>query len=72
MKKAIAAMFSLFALGLTAAPGFADDNPTGLPGNPNTVENVIPGPSATNPTDPAAADSAAARVPTTENDAERY
>jgi hypothetical protein len=67
--KAVAVVFSLFALGMTAAPVFADDNPTGLPDNPNTIENVIPGPEATNPTDPAAADSAAARVPTTEDEA---
>ncbi len=67
--KAIAVVYSLFALGMTAAPGFADDNPTGLPDNPDTVENVIPGPDATNPTDPAAADSAAARIPTTDDKA---
>lgn len=66
--KSMAALASLFALALTATPSFADDNPTGLPDNPNTNENVIPGPNATNPTDPAAADSAAARVPTTEDE----
>jgi len=70
MKKAIAIMFSLVALGATAAPGFADDNPTGFPDNPMTTENVIPGPNATNPSDPSAADNAAARVPTTEDEAD--
>lgn len=67
--KAIAIMFSLLALCATAAPGFADDNPMGLPDNPMSDENVIPGPLATNPSDPAAADSASARVPTTRYEA---
>ena len=70
--KTIAAVWALLSLGVIAAPAFAEDNPTGLPDNPNTVENVIPGPNATNPTDPSAADSAAARVPTTRNDAAHY
>lgn len=69
MKKTfIAAVVSLFAITLDTSAGFADDNPTGLPGNPTTNENVIPGPETTNPTDPAAADSFAARVPTTESE----
>ena len=67
--RSITALFSVLVLG-AATPVFADDNPTGLPDNPNTNENVIPGPAATGPTDPAASDSARARVPTDENLAE--
>ena len=44
----------------------AADN--GLPDNPNSDANVIPGPDATTPTDPSANVNPAPRVPTDEDD----
>jgi hypothetical protein len=63
--KAIAAAAALLVLGWTATPGFAvDANDDGLPDDPMSNENTIPGPETDTPSDPAADDSPAARVPT--------
>jgi hypothetical protein len=63
--KAITAAAALLVLGWAATPGFAADaNGDGLPDDPMSNENTIPGPETDNPTDPAADDSPAARVPT--------
>lgn len=59
--KAIAAAAALFALGLTTNPGFAQE---GMPDDPMSNENTIPAPDSDVPTDPAANDDPAARVPT--------
>jgi hypothetical protein len=60
--KAIAAAAALLALGvMTNAAVAADD---GLPDDPMSNENTIPGPETDTPSDPAAADNPAARVPT--------
>lgn len=59
--KATAAVAALLALGLMTSSGFADD---GIPDDPTSNENMIPTPEADNPTDPAAGDNPAARVPT--------
>jgi hypothetical protein len=39
------------------------NSPAGIPADPNTNENVQPGPSSGTPTDPAAGSNPAARVP---------
>jgi len=57
--KLTAIALSLLALGLAASPSFADT------GFDNTTQNVIPGPLEDTPANPAANDSAAARVTTT-------
>jgi hypothetical protein len=59
--KATAAVAALLALGLMTSSGFADD---GIPDDPTSNQNTIPAPEADNPTDPAAGDNPAARVPT--------
>ncbi len=59
--KAIAAVAALLALGLTTSAGYAQQ---GMPGDPMSNENAIPAPYANVPTDPAANDDPAARVPT--------
>jgi hypothetical protein len=59
--KAIAAAAALLALGLMTNAGLAQD---GLPDDPMSNENTIPAPEADVPTDPAADDNPAARVPT--------
>lgn len=61
MTKTISAVAALFALGFISSAALAQD---GLPGDPNSNQNTIPGPDATNPSDPAADDNPAARVPT--------
>jgi hypothetical protein len=64
-RKVIAAAAALLALGWIATPGFAVDNDgDGLPDDPMSNENTIPAPETDNPTDPAADDNPAARVPT--------
>lgn len=59
--KATAAVAALLALGLMTSSGLAQE---GLPDDPMSNENTIPAPDAANPTDPAANDDPAARVPT--------
>jgi hypothetical protein len=59
--KAIAAAAALIALGLTTALGLAQE---GMPDDPTSNENTIPAPDSDVPTDPAANDDPAARVPT--------
>lgn len=51
-------------LAISSAAAFAQSSPTGVPADPNTNENVQPGPAATNPSDPASGGNPAARVPT--------
>ena len=61
--KVIAAAAALLVMGWTATPGFAADaNNDGLPDDPMSNENTIPGPETDTPSDPAADDSPAARV----------
>lgn len=64
--KTISALAAVFALGCFGTAALAADD--GLPDNPNSDANVIPGPDATTPTDPSANDNPAARVPTDEDD----
>jgi len=59
--KVIAAAAALLALGLTTSAGFAQD---GLPDDPSSNANTVPAPLTDTPSDPAANDSPAARVPT--------
>ena len=59
--KAIAAVAALLALGLTSGIGYAQE---GMPDDPMSNENTIPAPDSDVPTDPAANDNPAARVPT--------
>lgn len=51
------------ALGTSAALA-QTESPAGIPADPNTEQNVQPGPSTANPSDPAAGSDPAARVPT--------
>ncbi len=62
--KTISAMAAVLALGCFGTAALAADD--GLPDDPNSNANTIPGPDATTPSDPAADDNPAARVPTTE------
>lgn len=59
--KAMAAAAALLSLGLMTTSGLAQD---GMPDDPTSNENTIPAPESDVPTDPAANDSAGARVPT--------
>ncbi|AHB49598.1 hypothetical protein W911_16190 [Hyphomicrobium nitrativorans NL23] len=64
MTKATSLLAALtFALGSSTALA-QSDSPAGIPADPNTQENVQPGPGAANPSDPAAGSDPAARVPT--------
>ncbi len=63
--KAICAVAAVLALGCVGSTAFAAD---GLPDDPNSDATTIPGPQATEPSDPAANDNPAARVPTTEDE----
>jgi hypothetical protein len=47
-----------------ASTGESGANPAGIPADPNTKQNVQPGPSNLTPSDPAAATKPGARVPT--------
>jgi len=47
-----------------ASTGEAGANPAGIPADPNTKQNVQPGPSNLTPSDPAAASKPGARAPT--------
>jgi hypothetical protein len=47
-----------------ASTGESGANPAGIPADPNTKQNVQPGPSNMTPSDPAAASKPDARVPT--------
>ncbi len=47
---------------MSTGEGF--ESPAGIPADPNTTENVQPGPSTATPSDPAAGSKPAARVPT--------
>jgi len=67
--KAIAVAGALVALGLLTTPGFAQ---AGLPDDPMSNENTIPAPDSDVPTDPAADDTPAARVPTSPPGTEQY
>lgn len=60
--KAITAAAALLALGLLTNTAFAQGD--GLPDDPNSNQNTIPAPETDEPTDPAANDNPAARVPT--------
>jgi hypothetical protein len=64
--KTISAMAAMLALGFVGTAALAQDD--GLPDNPNSNANTIPGPDATTPSDPAADDNPAARVPTTKDE----
>lgn len=64
--KAISAAAAMLALGFVGTAALAQDD--GLPDNPNSNANTIPAPDAATPSDPAADDNPAARVPTTENE----
>ena len=64
--KTISALAAVFALGCFGTAALAADD--GLPDNPNSDANVIPGPDATTPTDPSANDNPAARGPTDEDE----
>jgi hypothetical protein len=59
--KVLTAAAALLALGVMSSPGFAQ---AGLPDDPMSNENTIPAPETGGPTDPAADDNPAARVPT--------
>jgi hypothetical protein len=61
--KTISALAAVLALGCFGTAALAAD---GLPDNPNSNATTIPGPDATTPSDPAADDNPAARVPTTD------
>ncbi len=61
MTRTISAVAALFALGIISNAALAQD---GLPDNPNSDQNTIPAPDATDPSDPSADDNPAARVPT--------
>jgi hypothetical protein len=63
--KAISAVAAVLALGCFCTAALAAD---GLPDDPNSNATTIPGPDATTPSDPAADDNPAARVPTTEDE----
>jgi hypothetical protein len=63
--KAISAVAAVLALGCFGTAALAAD---GLPDDPNSNANTIPGPDATTPSDPAADDNPSARVPTTDDD----
>jgi hypothetical protein len=63
--KTISAVTALLALGCFGTAALAAD---GLPDDPNSNATTIPGPDATTPSDPAADDNPAARVPTTEDE----
>jgi hypothetical protein len=52
------------ALAISSAAAFAQSSPAGIPADPNTNENVQPGPAAQNPSDPASGSNPTARVPT--------
>jgi len=63
--KAISAVAAVLALGCFGTAALAAD---GLPDDPNSNATTIPGPDATTPSDPAADDNPAARVPTTDDE----
>lgn len=63
--KAISVVAAVLALGCMGTATFAAD---GLPDDPNSNANTIPGPDATQPSDPAANDDPAARVPTDQDE----
>jgi len=63
--QAISAVAAVLAFGCVSTAALAAD---GLPDDPNSNANTIPGPDATTPSDPAANDNPAARVPTDENE----
>jgi hypothetical protein len=63
--KAISAVAAVLALGCLGTGALAAD---GLPDDPNSNATTVPGPDATTPSDPAADDNPAARVPTTEDE----
>ena len=52
------------ALAISSSAAFAQSSPAGVPADPNTNQNVQPGPAATNPSDPASGNNPAARQPT--------
>jgi hypothetical protein len=63
--KTISAVAAVIALGCFGTAALAAD---GLPDDPNSNQNTIPGPDATAPSDPSADDSPTARVPTTRDE----
>ncbi|HET6322087.1 MAG TPA: hypothetical protein VFF87_08560 [Hyphomicrobium sp.] len=60
--KTISVMAAVLALGGYGTAALAQD---GLPGDPNSTANTIPGPNPITPSDPSANDSPRARIPTT-------
>lgn len=62
--KAISVVAAVLAFGCVGTTAMAAD---GLPDDPNSNATTIPAPDATEPSDPAANDNPAARVPTTED-----
>jgi hypothetical protein len=66
--KSISAVAAVLALGCIGTAALAAD---GLPDDPNSNATTIPGPDATTPSDPAANDNPAARVPTDEDEGYR-
>jgi hypothetical protein len=58
------AIIAASALAISSAAAFAQSSPAGVPADPNTNQNVQPGPAATNPSDPSSASNPAARAPT--------
>jgi len=59
--KTITVMAAVLALGGFGTAALAQD---GLPDDPNSTANTIPAPATSTPSDPAANDNPAARVPT--------
>ena len=64
MTKATSLLAAL-TLALGTSTAFAQvESPAGIPADPNTEQNVQPGPGTSTPSDPAAGSNPAARVPT--------
>jgi hypothetical protein len=64
--KTLSVIAAVFALGSVTSVAMAQDD--GLPDNPSSSANTIPAPDASEPSDPAANDNPAARVPTAPNE----
>ena len=61
----VTSLLAALTLALGTSTAFAQvESPAGIPADPNTEQNVQPGPGAANPSDPAAGSDPAARVPT--------
>jgi len=62
--KSLSAIAAVLALGCVSTAALAQD---GFADDPNSNANTIPAPDASTPSDPAANDNPAARVPTTDD-----